>query len=152
LNRPAIVELIDQNGIRHHVLVTRLSETQAVFELSGREFSFPLSEVDRIWFGKYLLLWRPPEIGERIVRRGMNGPAVAWVRDALAHYGLPRTQSPRSSRFDAELEQQVREFQRRHQLEDDGVVGKMTLIYLRTYDSNAQSPQLAVTTPVASAR
>jgi len=76
------------------------------------------------------------------VRRGMRGPAVAWVRDALAHYGLARARDPLSDGFDVELEKQVREFQRRHQLQDDGVVGRMTLIYLRTYDSNAQSPQL----------
>ncbi len=142
LNRPAIVELVDGAGTRHHVLLSSLGDQRVSFEFSGREYQFPLAEVERIWFGKYLLLWRPPEIGERIVRRGMRGPAVAWVRDALARYGLPRAGNPRSEAFDTELESQVREFQRRHQLEDDGVVGKMTLIYLRTYDSNAESPQL----------
>jgi len=149
LNRPAIVELVDGRGTRHHILVSRLDDTQAVFDFSGREVSFPLAEVDRVWFGKYLLLWRPPEIGERVVRRGMRGPAVAWVRDALAHYGLSRGKDLQSVKFDSELEMQVREFQRRHQLQDDGVVGKMTLIYLRTYDSNSQSPQLKVVSPVA---
>ncbi len=152
LNRPAIVELVDGAGTRHHVLVSRLDDQQVSFEFSGREYHFPLSEVERIWFGKYLLLWRPPEIGERVVRRGMRGPAVAWVRDTLAHYGLPRAGNPKSEAFDAELENQVREFQRRHQLEDDGVVGKMTLIYLRTYDSNAESPQLTAAAPAAIVR
>lgn len=142
LNRPAIVELVDDAGTRHHVLLSSLDDQRVSFEFSGREYPFPLGEVERMWFGKYLLLWRPPEIGERIVRRGMRGPAVAWVRDALAHYGLARAGNPKSEAFDAELENQVREFQRRHQLEDDGVVGRMTLIYLRTYDSNAESPQL----------
>lgn len=152
LNRPAIVELVDGVGTRHHVLVSRLDDQQVSFEFSGREYHFPLSEVERIWFGKYLLLWRPPEIGERVVRRGMRGPAVAWVRDTLAHYGLPRAGNPKSEVFDPELETQVREFQRRHQLEDDGVVGKMTLIYLRTYDSNAESPQLTAAAPAAIVR
>jgi general secretion pathway protein A len=142
LNRPAIVELVEESGTRHHVLVSRLSEDRVTFAFPDREYEFAFSEVDRVWFGKYLLLWSPPQAGERPVWRGMRGAPVVWVRDALAQYGLPRSSRPGSDVFDGELEGQVREFQRRHQLQDDGIVGRMTLIYLRTYDSNAQSPQL----------
>jgi len=152
LNRPAIVELVDSQGTRHHVLVSRLGERHAVFDFGGKELEFPLTEIDRLWFGKYLLVWRPPETGDRPVRRGMRGPAVAWVRDALAKYGLSPLERGPNALFDSQLENQVKEFQRRHQLNDDGVVGKMTLIYLRTYDSNAQSPQLIVAGPVAAVR
>jgi len=76
---------------------------------------------------------------------------VAWVREALAHYGIRPSTAVPADLFDASLESQIRDFQRRHQLQDDGIVGKMTLIYLRTYDSNAQSPQITVAreTPVS---
>jgi general secretion pathway protein A len=142
LNRPAIIELVDEAGTRHHVLVARLAEDRAMLEFPGREVEVTLTEVDRVWFGKYLLLWNPPAVGERPIRRGMRGAPVAWVREALAGYGLARPAATRGDLFDAGLESQVREFQRRHQLQDDGIVGRLTLIYLRTYDSNAQSPQL----------
>lgn len=141
LNRPAIIELIDGAGTRHHVLVSRLGADRVTLEFPGRRYELPLSEVDRAWFGKYLALWSPPETGDRVVRRGMRGAEVAWVRDALARYGLPRA-AVTGDAFDGELEAQVKEFQRRHQLQDDGVVGKMTLIYLSAYDANAASPQL----------
>jgi len=143
LNRPAIIELVDEQGNRHHVLLSRLQGERVTLEFPGRVIELSMSDVNRVWFGKYLLLWNPPQVGERPIRRGMRGQAVAWVRDALNHYGLPRARAPHSDVFDAELEDRVRDFQRRHQLQDDGIVGKLTLIYLRTYDSNAQSPQLS---------
>jgi general secretion pathway protein A len=142
LNRPAIIELADDSGTRHHVLVSQLTEEQVTLEFPGREVQLPLAEVDRVWFGKYLLLWSPPAVGDRVIRRGMRGTAVSWVRDVLDRYGLPKSRAPDSDRFDAELEAKVKEFQRRHQLRDDGVIGQSTLVYLRTYDSNAQSPQI----------
>jgi general secretion pathway protein A len=142
LNRPAIVELVEDNATRHHVLVSRLTEQEVTLEFPDREVQLPLAEVDRVWYGKYLLLWSPPAIGDRPIRRGMRGPAVVWVREALAQYGLPAATTPTQEVFDGELERQVREFQRRHQLRDDGIIGRMTLIYLRTYDSNERSPQL----------
>jgi general secretion pathway protein A len=78
----------------------------------------------------------------------MRGAAVAWVRDTQAHYGLSRTTAPASDLFDSELEAQVKEFQRRHQLQDDGIVGKMTLVYLSSYSASASAPVLAEATPV----
>lgn len=142
LNRPAIIELLDSSGARHHVLVSRLEGDQVTIEFPGRQFHFPLGEVDRMWFGKYLALWNPPGIGDRAIRRGMRGAPVAWVRSVLQRYGLGQGDSGANDVFDAGLEGQVKEFQRRHQLQDDGIVGKMTLVYLSTFDTNASSPLL----------
>jgi general secretion pathway protein A len=146
LNRPAIIELVDDAGLRHHLLVVQLTGENATLLLAGRRLELPLGEVERIWFGKYLVLWSPPEVGERTVRRGMRGESVAWVRDTLVRYGLPRSTAPASDVFDAELETQVREFQRRHQLQDDGIVGKTTLVYLSNYTGNASAPVLSGST------
>jgi len=143
LNRPAIIELVDDAGLRHHVLVVRLTGESATLLLAGQRYELPLVDVGRLWFGKYLALWSPPEVGERMVRRGMRGAAVAWVRDTLERYGLSRTTAPASELFDSELEAQVKEFQRRHQLQDDGIVGKMTLVYLSSYSGSASAPALA---------
>jgi len=40
----------------------------------------------------------------------------------------------------------VKEFQRRHQLQDDGLVGKMTLVYLSSYSGSAAAPVLSSST------
>jgi general secretion pathway protein A len=142
LNRPAIVELVDDAGLRHHLPVAHLTEERVTLLLVGKRYELPLGEVGRLWFGKYLALWSPPEIGERMLRRGMRGASVAWVRDTLKRYGLPRSTQFTSELFDIELETQVKEFQRRHQLQDDGLVGKMTLVYLSNYSGNAAAPVL----------
>jgi general secretion pathway protein A len=142
LNRPAIIELIGSSGTRHHVLVSHLQGDQVTIEFPGKQFHFPLGDVDRMWFGKYLALWNPPGIGDRAIRRGMRGAPVAWVRSVLKRYGLGEGDTSANDFFDAGLEEQVKEFQRRHQLQDDGIVGKMTLVYLSTYDTNSSSPLL----------
>ncbi len=146
LNRPAIIELVDEAGLRHHLLVVKLADESATLLLAGRRYELPLVDVGRLWFGKYLALWSPPEVGERMVRRGMRGASVTWVRDTLARYGLPSAASPSSELFDTELEAQVKEFQRRHQLQDDGLVGKMTLVYLSSYSGSASAPLLTGST------
>jgi general secretion pathway protein A len=133
LNRPAIIELVDQAGTRHHVVVTALGEEKVQLELSGQRHEFALADVGRSWYGKYLVLWKPPFVAERVLRRGAQDPALLWVREALASYGLPSPATAHADRFDAELDQQVREFQRRHQLADDGLIGKTTLLYLSAY-------------------
>ena len=143
LNRPAIIELIDSSEMRHHVLVSHLDGDRVTLEFPGKQFHFPLGEVDRLWFGKYLALWNPPGTGERAIRRGMRGAPVAWVRSVLQRYGLGQGDTGANDVFDAGLEAQVKEFQRRHQLQDDGIVGKMTLVYLSTFDTNASSPLLS---------
>jgi len=132
LNRPAIIELYDRVGTRHHVLVTELSNENVVLELSGRRYAFTLADVGRAWFGKYLVLWKPPFATDRVLSRGMQDASVVWVREALTRYGLTGV-AAQSDVFDAELEHQVREFQRRNQLADDGLIGKTTLLYLSAY-------------------
>jgi general secretion pathway protein A len=146
LNRPVIVELVDDAGTRHHVLVVRLTDDSVTLQLAGQRYEFPFGMVGRIWPGKYLALWSPPEFGEQVVRSGMHGASVAWVRDTLARYGLPRNASPVSDVFDEDLEAQVKEFQRRHRLEVDGIVGKVTLVYLSNYSGRAPTPVLASST------
>lgn len=147
LNRPAIIELVDASGVRHHVPVIRLTADQAVVQFAGQRHELSLDEIGRLWFGKYLALWNPPAFGENTVRRGMRGQAVEWVRDALARAGLTRITAATSDAFDRELEERVKEFQRRHQLQDDGIVGRMTLIHLTNYAGDSAAPVLAEPVP-----
>ena len=141
LNRPAIIELMDNDGQRHHVLVSGLKGELAVLDLNGQSYEFPRAEVDRYWYGKFLVLWTPPPTGEQTLRRGMRGPGIVWLREALARYD-GRAPGTKSDVFDAQLEQEVKAFQRKHQLADDGVVGRSTLIQLDGYDASGAPPLL----------
>lgn len=142
LNRPAVIELVDEKGQKHHVLVSGLKGDQVSSEIGGQQYSFPVSEFDRYWYGQYLLLWKPPLVDGRVLRRGMRGPWVIWLRDTLARYEGKPLSTPTSDVFDEQLEAQVKAFQRSHRLADDGIVGRLTMLQLNTYDPTAAPPLL----------
>ncbi len=142
LNRPAVIELIDERGQKHHVLVSGLKGDQVSAEIGGQQYSFPVSEFDRYWYGQYLLLWKPPLADGRVLRRGMRGPWVVWLRDTLARYEGKLAPAPTSDMFDEQLEAQVKAFQRSHRLAEDGIVGRLTMLQLNTYDPTAAPPLL----------
>ncbi|GAB2722103.1 L,D-transpeptidase family protein [Halomonas garicola] len=76
---------------------------------------------------------------DEALRRGNEGDAVTALRRRLAYWGMPEVlpgdpaayaridaEAPDLRRFDAELETAVKRFQRRHLLDEDGVVGGKT--------------------------
>ncbi|HSA80165.1 MAG TPA: L,D-transpeptidase family protein [Geminicoccaceae bacterium] len=74
--------------------------------------------------------WPPVPAGS-VLRSGEAGERVAALRARLAREGyLPASVSQGESLFDPALERAVREFQRRHGLEVDGIVGHNTLAAL----------------------
>ena len=145
-NRPAIIELVDFVGNRHHLVVTALDEGKVTVVLGGREEVFPTSDLDRFWYGKFLLLWDPPAGGAKDLRKGMRGSAVTWLREALAWQAGYAVPTARKDFFDAMLETQIKEFQRQHQLEADGIAGEMTLLQLNTYNPKVPPPLLTRST------
>ncbi|MFQ5993657.1 MAG: AAA family ATPase [Acidiferrobacterales bacterium] len=142
LNRPAVIELIDDKGQKHHVLVSALDGDRVASDFGGEQYEFPISELDRYWYGQYLLLWKPPISSKRTLRRGTRDKSVIWLRNALARYNGKSASSSNSRMFDKDLEEQVKAFQRDHHLLDDGVVGRLTLIQLNTYDNGNTPPLL----------
>ncbi|WP_311945129.1 L,D-transpeptidase family protein [Halomonas piscis] len=77
--------------------------------------------------------------GDDALRRGDEGDAVTALRRRLAYWGNPwvlpgdpaayariDAEAPDLGRFDAEMEAAVKRFQRRHLLDEDGVVGGKT--------------------------
>ncbi len=141
-NRPAVIELLDRNGHRHHVLIAALDENEVLADFGGQQYNLELGEVDRYWYGQFLLLWRPPLAKQRVLRRGMRDPSVVWLRNVLAQYNGKPSGSGKNDLFDKDLEAQVKAFQRDHQLAADGIVGSLTLIQLNTYDPDSVPPTL----------
>lgn len=148
LNRPTIIELVASAGQRRQVLLKALKDDVAVLDIGGESREFALSAIERHWYGKFLTLWRPPASGETPLRIGVQGPAVRWLREALAYANGQPAMNVNNVAFDAELEEQVKAFQRRHHLEPDGVVGRNTMVYLDAHDGQP-SPTLTPTTTAA---
>ncbi|MGH8273682.1 MAG: AAA family ATPase [Gammaproteobacteria bacterium] len=135
-NRPAVVTLHAAGGpVR--VVVEALSTDRITLALAqGQKRSFPVAAFERLWYGRMWLLWRPPH-DVNVMRRGMSGPAVAWLRHAL---GLAASAS--NPGYDSALATAVRTFQRRHNLEPDGIAGPETLIVVRQSLGNETGPHL----------
>ncbi|MDH5648657.1 MAG: AAA family ATPase [Gammaproteobacteria bacterium] len=140
-NRPAVIELVDKDGARHHVLLTSLEADNATLNVGGKQYIFPLTAISPYWYGKYLLMWRPQSRVEGILRTGTHGASVIWLREALAHY-LGRPLENQSDVFDETLESQVRLFQKENNLVPDGVVGQITLMRLNNYVLDNKPPVL----------
>jgi general secretion pathway protein A len=150
-NRPAVIELQDTAGGKHHVLVAELTADAVSLVIGGQPHEFPVSEVGRYWFGKYLLLWKPPMPEQEMLRLGDRGDAVIWLRDALARYRGEPLAAESSEIFDKELQAQLREFQGRHRLVPDGVAGRVTLAQLQNY-LPGKSPALVADAGTAETR
>jgi general secretion pathway protein A len=141
-NRPAVIELVDSDGDRHHVLVSALNRDSVTLALGDSDYDFPLSEVDRYWFGKFLLLWNPQKLNQGNLHYGMRGESVLWLRDVLARYKGASSQMEQSDFFDAKLESQIIEFQKDHHLSADGIVGELTMLKLNSYNPQGRPPML----------
>lgn len=140
-NRPAVIELQDASGGKHHVVVIALTADTVSLALGDSPREFPMPEAGRLWFGKYLLLWKPPMPSQELLRLGSRGEAVVWLRDALARSRSEPLAAGASALFDKELQGQLRRFQEQHRLVPDGVAGQSTLAKLQGYLTD-KSPTL----------
>ncbi len=128
-NRPAIVSLTTPDGVEHQVVVAALDERHARLEAGSAVLDADLLDLERYWLGDFLLLWRPPLPLAKLLRPGMRGPEVRWLRQGLASaHGEP---SPTGSDlYDQDLARRVEEFQRGHRLTVDGIAGEQTQVVL----------------------
>ncbi|WP_411887954.1 AAA family ATPase [Hydrocarboniphaga effusa] len=146
LNRPALLSLTTGRGEQQHVLLRGLTATFASIETGRGTINVPLDQIDTLWTGEYLLLWRR-EISDNYLAQGSRGASVVWLRTRLAELDGKTPPNPVSDRFDTELAQQLKKFQSTHELQADGVLGVRTLIALG--DHATDTPMLA--SPAASA-
>jgi len=140
LNRPAILTLIDDDGEAHQVVVTGLRGADASVRLPDAEHEVSIASISRLWYGDYLVLWRPRVAGTLPLSAGMRNEGVRWLRERLnAVRGQPdATGGPgndMSNYYDEELARMVEDFQRRYRLTVDGVAGVQTQIVLDTLSS-----------------
>jgi general secretion pathway protein A len=129
LNRPAIVSLVAPDGSEHQVVVSQLRDTSARVELGGRTYDADLNELQRYWFGDFLILWRPPLPG-RTLSPGMRGAEVRWLRQGLQQIRGEPPRTGASDVYDGELVRLVEDFQRMHRLTVDGIAGQQTQVML----------------------
>ena len=137
-NKPAVIELVTDNGTQHHVVVSHFQDNTVTLDFSGQLFEFTRDEINEYWLGQFLLLWKPPLLPIPIIKVGIVNEAVVWVRKRLdiveGVHSEPKIPSPR---FDQALKQRIMAFQRQYQLNPDGIVGEQTLLALQALSGQA---------------
>jgi general secretion pathway protein A len=142
LNRPAILVLTDRDGREHQVVLTGLSADTAELQAGQTTMTVPLGDLLVLWYGEYLLLWRPEAGDGRVLSRNSSGADVLWLRRALGELrGVPVLPA-NSDVYDPALEAAVREFQRARRIAVDGIAGAMTLVSVNDALGLAGRPRL----------
>ena len=80
LNRPAILTLIDEAGNAHQVVIAGLDAEAAQGALCDTTRDISIASLSRLWYGDYLILWRPQVAAPRALSAGMQGAGVRWLR------------------------------------------------------------------------
>jgi len=142
LNRPAILTLTDDQGQRHHVVLTALSDKTATIVLGDHTEQLPLDEVSRYWFGEFTVVWKPKTKRTRELSVGMSGDEVRWLRRSLNALRGATADPDQGDQFDTDLARQVENFQREHRLNVDGIAGIRTQMVLETALADPDSPLL----------
>jgi general secretion pathway protein A len=134
---PALLYLVGPEGRRLAVVLHSLDGEQATLGVGDRTWRLPASHIRQAWFGDYALVWQALPGGATLLRNGDTGEAVRWVREQLGVSTLTT-----ADYFDDGLQAAVLEFQRRHQLEADGVVGPRTIMQLNKLSQEPGMPRL----------
>jgi general secretion pathway protein A len=125
---PAILEMALPDGRRKHAALVWLGENSARLVIGSRDYEFPLSEIEKLWTGSFILLWKPP-FATHPISMGARGKEVVWVLRAL-NTVEGKASGETSDLFNEDLRKRVIAFQQGRSLLQDGTVGQETLVRL----------------------
>lgn len=140
LNRPAALAI---GGETPGYIVLRSVAGDEVQVITAKAtLTLPREQLLQVWGGRYTLLWRTTQDAQ-LIHAGMQGEPVLWLRERLAALdGEDEAFDTGNAVFDNRLLRQVQDFQRRHQLQPDGLVGPRTQIMLNQHASPDTTPRL----------
>ena len=146
LNRPAILTLIDDEGNAHQVVVSGLIGDTAKINLPDETTLVSIASLSRLWYGDYLVMWRPQVPSPRALSAGMQGDGVRWLRNQLYTVNGKPEPAPGNDYYDEDLVKMVEDFQRQYRLNVDGIAGVQTQIVLDALANSRGAPVLVAQT------
>ena len=144
MNRPAVLTLDLPELGAQYFLLRQLSTTHASLDTALGTLQIPLDELDSVWNGEFLLLWRR-ETAETYIGESTAGASIPWLWQRLASMGAATLPDPIPRRYDSGLNVALRNFQRERGLIVDGTAGIRTLIALG--EGQPGTPTLAAPNP-----
>lgn len=146
-NVPAVVELVSGDGIARYAVVTAIEGQNATLLVGDRSQTYPISEIDSVWYGRYMVLWKRPSLTSPILGLGARGKDVIWLRDRLSALDGSIVRAEDAELYDEELKQRVIAFQRSRSINPDGIVGRETLTHLSMAAPDPENPVLVRARP-----
>lgn len=141
-NRPVILQLATADGRRVPVVLQYLDDSIAEVIIGNELYRLAIEQVEQSWYGDYTLLLQPPPGGRLFMKIGDRGPVISWLRQQLELAQGVKIPTADPLVFDFVLQEQVLDFQRKHGLVADGIVGKNTIIHLNTASGREGVPRL----------
>ncbi len=143
LDRPAVLSLTDRRGDSHWAVLTSIEGDRAELSIGGVLVSHRMDAVADLWFGRFYMIWKPPNGVSLDLMPGTRDPNVVWLRQSLAEIDERYRAEPiESDLYDAALEQRVREFQRDNRLTVDGLAGGQTQMIINSLLALEDIPRL----------
>ncbi|MCP5304295.1 MAG: AAA family ATPase [Chromatiaceae bacterium] len=150
-DRPAVLLLQADDGRTVAVVLLRIDGDRVAVEVDGEALWIPAGEIESRWYGAYRLLWKTPPSGNLVLRPGMRGAGVRWLRERVAKANYPAdaaTADP--ALYDESLKVAVEALQRAHGLVADGIAGAHTFIVLNNLVADPEIPYLVGAATAAS--
>ncbi len=132
INRPAILQLRDENGRTRQVVVERLDGELAMIATPVGSQQVPFREIEDYWYGDFRVLWRIPEFMTGDGFYGDDSGQQLWIgarmMELAERLSSGEQEAARVKRMD--MTEQVRWYQEKRGLTVDGIAGAMTIIQM----------------------
>ena len=129
MNTPAILTLsFGKNDLRYVLLQGLGNGSATLLGPKGKQV-VSMKQLDPLWTGEYLTLWRR-ETDEMLIGPEIRGEPIQWLRQRLAQRLGKPVGNPENGRWDNELKTAVQRFQSANGIRPDGIAGARTLLAL----------------------
>lgn len=140
MNSPAVLTL-NEGGSLRYVLLRELGNEQATLLGPGGSVRVPLAQLDPLWSGEYLLLWRR-ETDETSIGPEIRGEPILWLRQRLAaRLGADAVGNMEDATWDEALRKNVQRVQSQIGARPDGIAGPRTLLGLASQPGPTLKPR-----------
>lgn len=138
-NRPALIRVVSGQGRNIWLTLLSLQKGRVELSLGGDSYVIAATELADIWYGDYVLLWRP-SLDSVAIKQGLRDKdSQDWLKKRLT---MAQGVNSRHTTNSESIKQQVMRFQQQQGLEVDGVVGEKTLIHLQNQRWRDDVPHL----------
>ncbi|MDO9270216.1 MAG: AAA family ATPase [Methylobacter sp.] len=144
INHPAILEFSLTGEQKFYALLTGFGQNQSMIHFKDNA-TFPVADVLKYWNGYYLIVEPPPIPVVKVISPHQTSVNILWLRHLLSSIDRKAEAVEQPRFYDDQLAARVMDFQRQHQLPEDGKVGDKTMPYLKNIASTLDFPHLEIT-------